>query len=984
MILNAFFGLIDPFFSMNPKEFNTWVTNLNQSQPGDGDVSKEIENFMKNPNLNSLLIDLISSNDLTNEAIFFAIKMLTSPNIAITEEERAQMRNFFSFYIKDNSNRFYNANFLKDLTLLFMKAFFTCQNEGLSYIEGLSNSSDRNMVLLSFNMLSNIIEIHHSSKEYPFIPQIAVSHIISDGDDELVFTSLNLLEKCFQYAKTGKEVNIPVEFIEPILENGGPHLFLNLIHEKHPPISTKCIEILILIFQSPPSTLPNQEVRENFLNDVISTLPTFFENHISDPEDMVQYIDLCKVLKKKVLQIKIPTPKVKKFLEGVATITAFLLTTEQMELYPHRAELILDFWRESLNVGVERVERRIILRIITIVLKYILSNEASEAAIEPLILDGSSNFLNYFSELAVKDLIYEDYEDTEIDPETHEEKRVTKTRTVPISGKIYEEIKSKLFTAVSNADPVRTAFLLEFITIMLDQIHDIAEFNDAMVYIGEKLQEIPLPGAQYTNASIVLEISLIRFFELLIDVYFHNTDQSVLDFLQENNHIIILFFQRFLTELQDDAVCPQLVPLIMNVMDFNHYDEIPMQIIAQDDSFFDLLFGIDIFTKMETGRSKKTREFFSSLFNLGYMMPDPSRVESMFDIIVNEFNKDPNNPLVYQMLSGASLCERLIFPHFLEMIRDKMAESIIQMIKKPDVPQESLNKLLRFIVIFSDFKSYSNRRLESFSSDAFFCYQFVCDTLNEYIRIMNDSDNSLTLYKIISRVLQVIKNIINWDCINIGVIEQYEETEFRSIILQILERIMLMPLSTLGEYPIFIARYMDFLYELLDQIPNIFFSLPSEIQHHQIEICKSILLMDDEESLNAAAKPFAYYISSSPFFNEEDQVPEDVSEEILNRCLTLLLINGSENLYIGEIIRISMMFKSEVVNYFLDQIKEQIPQEIIDDFIFHMRSFKDSIIPSVHMQLSPSDFDNEQMAKIVSSAHNVYLFLSKAGVSIQL
>ncbi|EAY18017.1 hypothetical protein TVAG_113610 [Trichomonas vaginalis G3] len=965
---------------MNPYDFENWVKNLNSNPQGDVDIETQISEKMQQENIVETLLNFISSDSLSNTAIVFALTMINSKNI-LDEDEKNLLKAFFSNYFIENRSKFINSAFSNVIARLFIKSYKFSIEEVPGYIQNLANL-DLDGLILSYFLGMNIITVNESIAGVEFMFDLACKPLLNnETNPNILQVALEFMSTYLSYCKRGELIYIDKEIMEKIFEFGSINRLFDLIENFQGSIPLYALRIITTTLNTSKSSFGQGDNRDQYIADILLRVSKIFMENKSHPDYLPEYAALCIQLKKLLPSLN---PKYddlgEEFFKAYANPAFFVLTPTILQNYPNLAELVLSFLTEIVKKSDSSIKQRqsfqeakIIKKSCQQIANTIFNIEFDSNILEPFIEDRSSKILNVILDLHIlnEETVY-----IKNESEKNPEKTTGKYQIVNKVKDSFDLVFNNLGISISSRDCVKSALYLSYLKLCLDHLKSPDLFIAVMETVRNMLFVFPPISAENSSQMAVsLELSIVGFFELLIQVLLSDTDKDRLDFLAENREVVIEFLSRFISEVHDNSICQELEIPIMSILDFSKYKTLPLQVIAMDDNFFSLLMGVDFLLFNEENKNKKARQFFTSLFSLGYLMPDPTHITAMFNTISQIF-AESRNPIIFHMLSGSVIAKNCIFDFLLEKLRIQYYELFLSLVKDDKTSDVILENILKFLVVFSE----NSKRFDvkSLSEEAIFCYTFLTDILRVYAIKVNSMGNSIQTYKIIARILDVLRNIIESNYINLGVLEIYKKTDFRDIVTLVINRLVLVPLSTIADAPKLALRYMKFLTSLLSEIPSLFFSFESEIQHHQIEVAKVILSIDAKEAIDSSISVISSYLSVVDEFNDKDDVPMDLREDLFKFCLHSIIVERNKIESLARVILIFAKTNPELVKLTIDNIFGQIPPELQNESIFPFKHLRSNLNPSIDSSRT------SQSKHVLTACLDIGEFFEKHNINIEI
>lgn len=871
---------------MNTKEYEDFIQRIYNAGENNADAIKEMNEFVKRPGTLQLIMDSISSHEISRLAVLISLKCI--PNVSMTEEDYSALSSWFIDYVFKDSDNLISDDFLALLVDVFLFTFRDDNKAASTLIQDLSEGTESQKII-SLQMALRSIEKSETILNPDFlIPMSIYPFTNNESSPPLIDSACLLLIQLLTSKKIEvgrKELRLNV--IRAGIEAHFPRRifkFLSIFSEQDEIFTINLLKLFNAFLSFPPSFFPTQKDRNLF---ILNSVVLFFD-YVSfgfDEESGLQSLNIsekkipifCSIFLslKKSSSVLIkedsldPTEKVlvsekkmdKKrniiYLYDDLIIHASILTQYILSFveYLDYFELILDFWilkdiyTSRTNHKTENEE---IIKLQTIIQKKFFSEEVIqiEEKISEILADRSSTMIKKmakFSEL---------------------------TTTV-----VQEDLKKLGFGIISACEVCCTflvnelnpqnleiaAFLIKFLSYASDIEGTMPVFDKILRCVYEFQKRIE------PRLSISFELSMIKFYRLLLK-----------RFVEDYSDPLREFFIRFMNDIQTTEASIEVIQAVIKLLNSKKISERYMTIIAQKGEAFDLIVSSQIVsTPMEDQPKKVTVSIFQVAFQLGFLNSDPSQIMSLIELISERIKNNPNDSVSYLMMSGGFLAENCKFDSFCIALTNEFFPLLLQRLsefvtfyrdssdkneeKKKEKDQEEKvegctnpNIVIDILHLFYSITSCFCKNMDEKDYLSTVVIEFseltlkVINMILDVVEVMNKE--SLECLKVISLVSLILSNLLLNKALNFGVIEIYGNKTFQETACKLFDLYLTVSFESFAQNSKLVDRYLVFMNAVIGEYLTLFINIDNMTLQHHLQILISIFDVGDDKFSPLAIK----------------------------------------------------------------------------------------------------------------------------------
>lgn len=823
---------------MNPCELNAFIERVYHAGPENRNARDEILAFSQSPDALSSIVRAIEENALSRISLLVALSMIPHTKLSRTDD-MTNLREWFRSFVLAQAHRLStDRELLAMVESVFMFSFEGAARDGATFIQQLSVGTPPQRLLAV--RVSKLIIDDVQTKNVIYLIPVAVESL-KDRD-----CSGELVEACFQLllsvlSKKESQHEHMLKIVNLLCGEVGIHNIVSFIYRCGEIVESKILTCLAEIVSFPLSAFPNDSVRDDIIQSVMSEVSTLIKKRAVHASGFQSLASLCVAVRKAVDWRE--KSIVGKFVEQIGHLTEILLDPVNLDASSAPAEYILDFWCDKSNWGYRTgtvwslgaQEKAFVGKLLGIFQKLFFGPEslANESLILKILSDESSNLADKIAKIS------------ELDCDAY-------------AAMVFESLWK--FTEMKSV--VNAAFCIEFFS------HAIRHNTDLHPRVPEIMSAVngvitsfpPLGGTMYSEPNIVLEMALLNLFSSLSQCFLSQPIAAM--FIKHNSEVILAFYIRFLSDIQCPNAPINLVNRVMEMLRFDSISPKHLELLASDSRVFDLISTSQVI-RSDTCQSKsETKLFFSALFMLGYATPDPTRAISLVNAIERTFNEN-HSPDVFAMLSGCFLPANCPFCFMFDGVAEKFFGQFIELLAS-----NSQSVVVPLLTLLLDIT-----KTPAFSEMPVMCSKFVSSfsKILELLKAAKDAIGNLekaseVYLKSVVCLMNVLSSLVKCKSLNIGLLSLYYrdgKDSLFSVIFSCFDLLLLLPFPLYLEQTSVLNAYKEFIVTLFTEDASIIVGLSDVILQHQLFLFAHLLQQDQASFIEVGCDLVTAMLSGS-------------------------------------------------------------------------------------------------------------------------
>lgn len=815
---------------INVEQWESWIQRVTQQSIGSQSFD-ELTIFLESPNAIDQIVNHLNTGTLSQYSRNISLSMI--PKVKnITKSQNESLKSWFLEYCSTEVKYSQDKTLLQLASQVFNFIYQSSHDDAIEFIKYFAqgNNVSKNFIM---KLSIEIIEEHRSTEDFLFLLPIYVIPFQQDDSNMELFYTCGQILLLFLSEKYST-----IRFIKntliALINIHAPQSFFYIMEKFGSPITNCYLEVIFAVTELPGSVYPSAEYRDIFLQNVISGITTFAEKNLLDTSEIPLFLQISSNLKNLLPMIaehEKLTPIIAGWIKQIYNISSQVLSPENMIENHVNAELILEFWSCKTNIGFlsGKVESDYFEAVKGLIFELFFSEQSSQNAefIFNVLIDESSLIISKiisFAKFQLQDI----------------------TKAIIDMMNIF----------INSESLINVAFCLDYLSHAI-KLEELAPFTQNIIEDSvQLLEQFPLiqDSNEIQDHAEIFEKQLIKFFKSICNVVFLKKGHDLEQILEKHQIIISQFLVRFLREIQKGLTSSVFIDEIMTVLDFEDIPSEYIHIFALNEQIYDLIFSSHFLEQSSSMSKKNTIMLFKSLFLLGFSLPDSQPVDNLLSDIISKYNSDKEDLVVYSMISGAALAKNCNFGYLINNIQSTFLQPCIDSMSTLKIDQ--LNTIMRMI------RDLTNpiHKLDQMSPEAInFFRQSIHACLTCILRY-EQFDACTENYKLLSNILIVAKNLVEWDCINIGILKYYGDNLFEELLAKLSNILILIPLNQLFENLKLLQQFILFMSSWFVYYHNSIFNNGYELINHIIHSLLLILDQNNKEIAKEAAKALTNFV----------------------------------------------------------------------------------------------------------------------------